>query len=35
VKGLIKEKPVPVPPHPPYPDKNFAGTKGRNAGGGR
>jgi tricorn protease len=35
VKGLIKEKPVPVPPHPPYPDKNFTKSNARNAGGGR
>jgi tricorn protease len=35
VTALIKEKPVPVPPHPPYPDKNFVGSSPRSAGGGR
>ena len=35
VKGLIKEKPLPVPPHPPYPDKNFGKSSARNAGGER
>jgi len=37
LRGMIKEKPVPVPPAPPYPDKNFrieskAGQRNADAG---
>ena len=35
VKGLIKEKPVPVPQQPPYPDRSFTRSGARNLGGNR
>ena len=31
LRGMIKEKPVPVPAAPPYPDKRYT----RSAGGGK
>jgi len=32
LKGMIKEKPVPVPAAPPYPDKRYTRSSGAAAG---